>query len=61
MCKSRPICFVKDILSYLDLEVRPHADEIPIEGGVVKGGKRETVLNPRVAAWLSVGNDVRSV
>ncbi len=45
----------------LDDVVGPDTDELTVEGGVVQLTERETILDPRLAVWLRVWNDVGGV
>ena len=59
--QHRPILLLEDVTTDLDDSVRAHANEQPVECGVVELAERKSVRYPRVSAWFTVGHDVGGV
>jgi len=52
---------VHDVASHFDDEVRPDAQEVPVEGRVVQLAERETVRDDRLPLRMPVRQDVSCV
>jgi hypothetical protein len=57
--EHRPIRLVQDVRPQLDHEVRPHAEDVAVERGVVQLAESQSVrddgLSPGVSVWENVG------
>src|SRR5438876_11706455 len=58
MLKHRPVDFLQHVEAHGDLEVGRDADEVAVEGGVVKLAEREAVRNHRLSQGMTVREDV---
>lgn len=61
MQKHWAIPFFEDVSAHFDDEIRPHADQLLIEGSVMELAERERVGDFRFSRWIRVRNDMRRV
>ena len=55
------ICLIKEVLGDLNGEIWTNAKQVGVISGMMNFAKRQPVGYYRVAIWLSIRNNVRSV
>src|SRR2546425_12310490 len=59
--QDRPVRLVENVLAQLHRQVRPHAQDVPVERRVVQLAQRQPVRHDRLAPRMPVRQDVRRV
>src|SRR5262249_13332634 len=60
MLQHQSVNLIQDIHAHFHRVVRCDADDVAIERGMMQLAERQSVRNPRVAFWISVGDDMCS-
>ena len=59
MLQHRAVDLAEDVGPHFDDEVGPHAEDVPIESGMVQSAQREAVRDDRFSARVAIGENVR--
>src|SRR5688500_11854355 len=58
MHEHRAVDFLENVGSHFDLQVRCHAENVRVEGGMVEFAKRQAIRHDRLAPWMPVWENV---
>lgn len=61
VAEHRAVLLLEDVVPDLDHQVRPDAEDVPIEGGVVDLAQRNPIGDHRVAVRMPIREDVRGL
>ena len=61
MAQHRTVLLAQDVLANLDDKIRANAEDVPVEGGMVKLAKGKTIWNGPLSERMPVRQDVRGV